>query len=257
LILSPWGRPWTRRVAIATIWLLHLGIALLANVGLFTPVMLTFSLLLVSPADWELLQRWAAGSTRSAAALPAHPSTPLTAASASWLSNLWVGVLMLIATSQVLTENRAVPRVLRLPQPAWMEVAVQYLRLNQGWSMFGANAPRETVSIVVDAQTLSGRHVDPYNERASRVADPSLRSVPARLAQDVLFCDYSAHIAAVESLYEPLRDWIMSYHERTGRPEDRIVHFQAYELSQPTAAPPGRDHGRPVATVTARLFLRE
>jgi hypothetical protein len=40
LILSPWGRPWTRRAAIAGIWALHLGIAANANGGLFTFVMM-------------------------------------------------------------------------------------------------------------------------------------------------------------------------------------------------------------------------
>jgi len=56
LILSPWGRPWTRRYAIALIFGLHTSIALLANVGMLSPVMMTFSLLLVDARLWQSLR---------------------------------------------------------------------------------------------------------------------------------------------------------------------------------------------------------
>ena len=47
------------------------------------------------------------------------------------------GLLSLVVlTSQVLTENKAVPPFLKVKQPAWMQQFITYPRLFQGWSMF-------------------------------------------------------------------------------------------------------------------------
>jgi predicted DCC family thiol-disulfide oxidoreductase YuxK len=59
LILSPFGRPWTRRVAILLIWGLHIDIGLLVNVGVFSPVMCVFGTLLLTATDWDALSAWA------------------------------------------------------------------------------------------------------------------------------------------------------------------------------------------------------
>jgi predicted DCC family thiol-disulfide oxidoreductase YuxK len=60
LILSPVGKPWTRRLAIVLVWMLHLGIQVFANFGVFSPTMCVFALLLVTPEDWEALGRFVA-----------------------------------------------------------------------------------------------------------------------------------------------------------------------------------------------------
>jgi hypothetical protein len=78
-------------------------------------------------------------------------------------------MLMVLALSQITVENDAVPDIMRPPQPAFMGAAISYLRLNQGWGMFAPNAPREDMMVVVDALTVDGRHIDPYNMRASLI----------------------------------------------------------------------------------------
>jgi hypothetical protein len=104
----------------------------------------------------------------------------------------------------------------------------------------------------VDAVTYAGRHVDPFNELASRIADPSLRSIPKRLGQAAAYCDYTVRIPEYGIHHEALRDWILAYHDRTHRPEDRIRHFKAYVIEQDSPRP-GETEPR---NVTAEVFLR-
>jgi hypothetical protein len=125
------------------------------------------------------------------------------------------------------------------------------MRFQQGWSMFSPDAPVTEVSVVVDAVTEDGRHIDPYNEAASRVADPTLRQVPVRPDMDVYWVDYTMRIAFRGEYHNPLRDWIFQYHERTRRPEDRIVRFDAYHVEQ-DSPPPGETGPRNFRT---RVFL--
>jgi hypothetical protein len=368
LMLSPWGRPWTRRLAIGAVFGLHGGMAMLSNLGLFSPVMMAFSLLLLDARDWDALPRatrprlrlyveestglcwqaarlWARLDVRerldlqpwaafpaTATALPPHGgyvvvdgagrayvlepalrrllgtlplgsvwvavaqlSRPLTAPLLRWVGRnrlslsrqfglspaaasraptavaesdapfwrglralqqacveLSVAALLVVASSQVLNENPAVPGALKHRQPWAIRAGVDYFRLNQGWSMFAPDAPTRDLWIVVDAVTHAGRHVDPFNEVASRIADPSLRSIPKRLGQAAAYCDYTVRIPGDDIHHEALRDWIMAYHDRTHRPEDRVEHFKAYVIEQDSPRP-GEAEPR---NVTAQVFLR-
>jgi hypothetical protein len=252
LILSPWGRSWTRRAAIAGIWMLHLGIAAVANVGLFSFVMIAYSMFLVSPEDWERLhaklRSWRPGDDSVLAAFTLPPSdapSEIPNRLLRWATNTLLAVLVVAATSQVLVENWIVPDFLRHQQPKWIEATVMTLRLNQGWRMFAANAPRDDLWLVVDAETVDGRHIDPVNEVASRYADPSLRSIPPRLGQNYYWCDYTVRIKGFRRYHDGLRDWIFRRHERSGNPNDRIVSFRVYEISQLSPGP-GEDEPRDV-----------
>lgn len=270
LLLSPWGRPWTRRLALLCIIGLHTGMALMSNLGVFSPTMMVFGLCLVETRDWELWEalgdrrpglqaaRWIERKCEQLIrqlGLVDHtpqPAAPAVRRAGFWLEQLAVLSLVLVATLQVLVENPAIPDWIELRQPRAVRAAVGYLRLNQGWSMFAPDAPRDDLWVVVDAVTSAGRHVDPWNERASRIADPSLRTIPARLGQDAAQCDYTSRIPNDDILHEPFRDWILAYHRRTRRPEDRIVRFRAYVIEQHSPAP-----GEPAASdVRARMFLK-
>lgn len=376
-ILSPLGRPWTRRLSIVLIWGLHASIALVADLGMFSPTMMTFALLLIDKADWEALGRvmqrrtlalyieetdamswqlarvlvriappgrievrgirdspplgmtcrhagllvlssdgqlvtspplvWerllsilpfgtllsasaavarplvaapARGIARRRASLSAWfglqgasseagrdgvspevgryaavPSAPYRAFFARFTYGLKEGAVLLLivaATSQLLVENPAVPKPLRLHQPEWIKAVVAYTRLNQGWKMFAPDSPTSDMWIVVDARTLDGRHVDPFNELASQFVDPLARYVPERLGQSHAFCSYTARIANRASLHRALSEWVMRYSERTGRRTDRITGFQAYVVEQrsPDPASPRPTH------VRSRVFLK-
>ena len=244
LILSPWGRPWTRRAAFVGIWVLHLGIAAVANLGHFSFVMIGYSFLLVSTEDWEWLQRKLAekrgNDDRWTRRLTLQTDGTLSAPTRSpwrWLEMGVLGFLVVVATSQVLVENPAIPKLLKHDQPKWIRATVQTLRLNQGWRMFAPDAPRFDMWLVFDATTVDGRRVDPFNELASRYADPELRTIPPRLGHNYYWCDYTVRIRAFRKYFPELEDWIFRYHERTGNENDRIVSFTAYEVSQIPPAP--------------------
>ncbi|MGB5810322.1 MAG: HTTM domain-containing protein [Polyangiales bacterium] len=260
LILSPWGRPWTRRLAILAGLSLHLGIAAVANVGLFSFVMITFLTLLISTEDWEWLRTkfraWRGEKAPVVEALTLLPPDRMPAPSRSpwrWVSGLALAFLFLVATSQVLVENGAVPRVLRVTQPAWVKASMMTFRLYQGWAMFAKDAPRGDSWVVVDAVTEDGRHVDPLNEVASRYADPSLRELPPRLGQNYYWCDYVMRIGESRAYRSGLGDWIYRYHERTGDDDDRIVAFRAYRV---THNPPSPGETEPTDVAVKRIMRR-
>jgi hypothetical protein len=137
-------------------------------------------------------------------------------------------VVMIVAnTSQLLVENRAIPQRFKLPQPKWITQLVVYPRLLQGWQMFSADVPTGERMLYVDAVTFGGRHVDPFNEAGSRVSSLPVERIPPHMEQDEFWCDYTNRIPENEAYWRALREWIMNYHLRTGRSEDRIISFEA------------------------------
>jgi hypothetical protein len=146
-------------------------------------------------------------------------------------------VLLATLTSQLLVENRAIPQRLKFPQPNWMTQLAVYPRLMQGWQMFAADVPTSERMLYIDAVTYDGRHIDPYNEAASRVADLPVDVIPPHLEQDEFWCDYTNRIPDNEAYWRAFKEWIFDYHHRTGRSEDRIVSFEARLLEVDGPAP--------------------
>ncbi len=56
-LLLPWFQPWLRRAVILGLVTLHLGIMLTLDEGLFSQVMMSTYLVLLTPRDWEALER--------------------------------------------------------------------------------------------------------------------------------------------------------------------------------------------------------
>jgi hypothetical protein len=259
LILSPWGRPTTRRVALAMVFALHGGIAAVSHLWLFSIAMMTFGTLLVSSEDWALasglaarsrrLEQWAnaalSGVEHAVLALQGGPgSTPADtrARRVLRLASFGAGqalvlLLMAAAISQVCVENRIVRPWVPFQQPQLLHDIVAYTRLNQGWAMFAPDVPRDDMTVMVDAITEDGRHVDPYNESAAQRGVPWLDEIPEYLGYNVRFCNYAARLAGRKELHDILSDWIFAYDRRTGRPRDRVVSFEAFIVTQQNPAP--------------------
>src|SRR5205814_5787943 len=140
---------------------------------------------------------------------------------------LAAALLLLGVTSQLLIENHAIPQRYKFPQPKWITALVVYPRLLQGWQMFSADVPTGERMLYVDAVTSSGRHVDPFNEAASRVSSLPVTQIPRHMEQDEFWCDYTNRIPENEAYWRALQEWIFAYHLRTGRPEDRVIAFEA------------------------------
>ena len=363
LLLTPFGTLWARRIAMVALPAMHIGFALFLNVGLFSPTMCCFFLLLPSARDWEAIARFFQRRTRrrtvfydgscgvcfqvarvllrmdvldrltlvdnsrtellppgitpetveqtvvvvddrgritmksaafvaifrslppgilfvwplalpglraiadraydrfaqnrreisvclgfAACGLPmrdapiemAPPPPPVheqLVRARGYAREALVVVLMAAATSQMLVENRAVRNHVSLHQPTVLKAIIHYGRLFQGWSMFAPDAPRNDGIVVVDATTVDGRRIDPFNYAATGHTGEPWTSIPSRLGQDQFWCDYTNRIRGHRSLHHVFEKWLLAHHERTGNPNDRIVSFDVYWVTDRTPAP--------------------
>jgi len=128
-----------------------------------------------------------------------------------------------------------------------MQQIVVYPRLLQGWQMFSADVPTGERMLYFDAVTVSGRHVDPFNEAGSRVATLPVERIPPHMEQDEFWCDYTNRIPENQAYWRALKEWIFDYYVRTARPEDRIVSFEA-RLLESESPPPGETSPRNMKT---------
>jgi predicted DCC family thiol-disulfide oxidoreductase YuxK len=180
-----------------------------------------------------------------AAAPVATPSERPRAPIGKALRRLWallregaVLAMIIVLVSEAIFINQAVPKVLKFEEPLWIKRLVAYPRLIQAWSMFASDAPLTDETVVVEAVTADGRRVDPYSEVASRYPDPGIDEIPSRLDNDSFFFNYSVRIPDQAAYHQAFLEWILSYHKRTHRPQDRIVQFDAYKIEN-DSPPPG------------------
>jgi hypothetical protein len=171
----------------------------------------------------------------------------------AWLRDAAVLVMMVAITSQVLMENKIIPKVLKRGQKPWMIDLVVYARLFQGWSMFTPDAPTGERMLYIDALTFDGRHVDPFNQEASRVWALPVEKIPPHMIQNEFWCDYTNRIPDNSVNWLPLKDWIFRYHLRTGRPEDRIISYEA-KIIESDSPFPGQTE---VRNIRQRVMARE
>ncbi|WP_434044197.1 MULTISPECIES: hypothetical protein [Sorangium] len=138
-----------------------------------------------------------------------------------------VAYLGLCAVSQAINENKSVPAIFKHTQPKFVQATIVYPRLLQGWGMFAPNPITEDGSITVDAITIDGRHVDPFTGQP-----PDLDLTDARgLGLGQIRQDYFNRIRLDrnKAFRRPgLQDYLLRYHERTGRQEDEILAFDVY-----------------------------
>ncbi len=103
--------------------------------------------------------------------------------------------------------------------------------------LFSPDAPLRDYQVVVDAVTRDGRHVDPLNEVSSRVATLPVEDIPKRLGHDSFWCDYQLRIPNMPAYHQAFIEWLVRYPERTGRPQDTLVSFEAWLLEHASPKP--------------------
>jgi hypothetical protein len=258
LLLTPVFWRTTRTIAVMLLTGLHIGFALLINLGIFSWAMIAYFPLLIDGATWDWLARRCKESTRFTAFYDASHEMCLRLARslartgpdcvAPWrarmrietarIREVVVTIALVVLGAELSVANDAVPEALRWRhRPAWMSAAVIYLHTTEGWSMFSPEAPKSDLMVVVDAVTRYGRHVDPYNEVGSRVHTLPVDDIPVRLDNDSMFCDYTLQIPHVGAYHRALLEWILRYPERTGNESDAIVSFEAIKLEHTSPAP--------------------
>jgi hypothetical protein len=158
----------------------------------------------------------------------------------SALGQALVMILLVVGVSQVLVENRAVPPLLKPTwRPAWMEAAIVYPRMFQGWSMFAPSPPTDDGVLVVDGVTKDGRKIDPLTGVA-----PSFDVQPAAgFGLNQLTGDMHRRLGEprFEAYLDGLREYVKNYAQRTGRPEDELARFDIYFVEE-RLPPPGQPH---------------
>jgi len=169
------------------------------------------------------------------------PKTPLRTwvrARVPFVREVGIAVMFVVLAAEVSVANPSIPRAFRFEhRPEWMVAAVMYPHVFEGWSLFSPEAPLSDETVVVDAVTRDGRHVDPYNQVGSRVSSLPVESVPVRLGHDSFWCDYTLRIPDAAQYHQALTEWILRHHERTGRDIDQIVRFDAYVIWQDSPKP--------------------
>lgn len=239
LVIDPSsGRRWTRADAFAEIF------AALPLGRLFAWVL---RLPLIRTLAGAAYDRFAANRTRisvwlglAACGVPTpvaarQPSTarPPAADGRTWLPSrpllreLGVAFALIVLGNDLLASNAAVPPALRPPQPLWMHTLAVYPHLVQRWSMFAPDPPKGDQTIVVDAVTSDGRHVDPYS----------------RVGRSAMAAEYTARIPDTGVYHQAFLEWMLRYPERTGYKSDQLVSFEA-KVVQDESPPPGEKQPR-------------
>jgi len=147
-----------------------------------------------------------------------------------------VAFLLVVCATQVLLENPAVPHALKpRARPALFEAVVTYPRIFQGWSMFAPAPPQSDGRLVIDGRTKDGRHLDPLTG-----SEPVFEVHPAGTPRANLVWGYF-HTRIAEDRFRAywsgVRDFVMSHHKLSGRPQDELASFDAYYVSETFPAP--------------------
>ncbi len=258
LILSPLFVREARLLAVLIMPCLHLGFALGLNLGGFSPAMISFYPLLLRAEHWQWLsRRFGARVQPIRAALehwlrPALPELPAALFEVSsaryWFGEAATLLVLLAIASEALNDNAAVPAALRVHQPAWAKAIIEYPRILQGWRMFASEPSRVDSMIYVDAITAAGAHVDPYNAVASDQRAPAGTVVPTHMGQSQFFFMYSERIPydGYAAYRQAFSEWLIAYPERTGRPEDCLLSYEVYLVTDRTPEPGTRAQPTPL-----------
>ncbi len=149
-----------------------------------------------------------------------------------------VALVLVACATQVLIENPAVPRSLKPHgRPQLFDAIITYPRIFQGWSMFAPAPPDGDGRLVIDGVTKDGRHFDPLTGSA-----PIFEVHPVGTPRTNLVWGYF-HTRIAEDRFRTywsgVRDFLISHHKLTERPEDELISFDAYYVSE-TFPEPGK-----------------
>lgn len=152
------------------------------------------------------------------------------------LGELFVVLLLVVSTSQVLIENRAIPHWMKpMHRPEWMTAMVVYPRLFQGWSMFAPDPPRDDGWVVVDGRTIDGRKLDPLTGKEPNFS-LDLSYGPNFTAQWEAF-HMRIHEGRFQPYYAGFEEYLKNQHLISKRPQDQLVAFDVWYVMRYINAP--------------------
>jgi hypothetical protein len=104
--------------------------------------------------------------------------------------------------------------------------------------MFASEPSRTDSMIYVEAATAGGRVVDPYNEVASDQPFPKGGVIPTHMGQSQFFVMYTDRIAngGYAAYRQAFSEWLEAYPTRSGRPQDCLLHYEVYFVTDESPA---------------------
>ncbi len=138
------------------------------------------------------------------------------------LRELLILAMFAAAVNQALVELWCVKERVLVPQPEPLATLAHKFRFLQGWFMFSPNPVMDDGTIVTDAVTVDGRHIDPFMDGKP----PNFDLLSAKsLWLTQIWGDYFNRMkdSGSNRYRDAMKEYIYRYHIRTGRPQDEIV----------------------------------
>ena len=149
------------------------------------------------------------------------------------LGELLALLMFAISVNQAMVQLWVINKRIKVHIPDLVAPLTYKLRFQQGWYMFSPNPVMEDGTVVVDAITVDGRHVDPFSLHVEpyTLRAPDFDLVHARsLRTNQLWGDYfnRIHLPGYAGYRDAMRDYMFALPQRTGRPEDALVSGDVY-----------------------------
>jgi hypothetical protein len=130
------------------------------------------------------------------------------------------------AVNQAMVELWCIKNRIQVGQPEPLLSLSHELRFLQGWFMFSPNPVMDDGTIVVDALTVDGRHIDPFTGK-----EPDFDLLDKKsLWLSQIWGDYFNRMQTPNfaGYRDAMKEYMYRYSDRTGRPEDAIVSGDVY-----------------------------
>ena len=135
------------------------------------------------------------------------------------------------AVNQAMVELWVVNRRIKVGQPEPLRSLAHKLQLNQGWFMFSPNPVMDDGTIVVDAITVDGRHVDPFSIHVEpyTLREPDFDLLHAKsLRTNQIWGDYFNRAHNPGAVRDAMKEYLLKLPQRTGHPEDTLVSGEVF-----------------------------
>ena len=232
------------------------GARALAEAIRATPLGPLFAWALRVPGPSHLVDAWLRAIARAPRLDAPLPTAQQPVAAISWLRRApafvlreaLVAIMLVAAINQALVElwstrkgwnelitslNQTGPLatsgVKLSPQPEVLKTLAQELRFLQGWFMFSPNPVMDDGTIVVDAITKDGRHLDPFS-----LAPPNFDLIHVQSCRyNQIWSDYfnRMHYAGNSAYRDAMVEYMRRLPQRTGADDDALVSGEVYWVS--------------------------
>jgi HTTM domain len=232
-LLSPWRNGPVRTAAVFALLAFHVGLGSAMYVGPLFPAMACVALsALLPPWFWERVEALRAGRGAPAAAAPAAPVGGAAAAARS----AGRGVLALLL-AYVLLYN-VVGLWTKDGIPGRIGEIGAWLHLNQRWSMYTPNGPRDDGWYVVAGELADGRQLE-LGELGGEVRFRKPASLTAHHRPRFTLLLWRLHAPGTAPLRQRYGAWLCRSWNREHPPSERLERVRLYFMEERTP-PPGR-----------------